>query len=1300
MSDSFFERVSPRLDEIGGASWEAIGAYIVWCITAQVVLYGICMVVNAFFWDGIAERFPKFIRKYVGVKEDPPTDNRVETFLRWVQFSSSLATVCFWVYKTYRFRVSMPVYLLELLFCGFYICAFLLELMRYEFLPAHMWSFNATLDIWTTIPLLLQKGGGPACQTICPGPCWISFSYLRCMRVLLVWTEIEGSGALDNVTEFARGVITTIIKFLVIVVLFSGTMFIFETLGDIEGFTDRTMETEMGHTSFLALCYFTFVTISTVGYGDFSPMTVLGRLFVIIVILGGVAFFSIETGRMMNIMKMSASGKGRFTPRNPRARHVLVIGGGVNGPISVLESFLRSLVDPSHGDKIPEVVLMGPKGPDEDMVTLLAQRWATRANIKYLWGNCAQRADLQRARIQQVEMCYVLADVNARAAQEEDLQNIIRGAAVYRMFSTPLLVMMLEAKNVKVAVQTGIPERMCAGLDDLEISTIASSAQCVGLSTIVINLALPDLKEPEEYADCDRWLEEYIDGANKELYGLQLKSLYHHKTFTQAAKDVYNDCGVMLIACQDDSGSVVMNPGNQFIIKPTTVFFCIADDEDALVSVRSGEGRDWLESYEETRAKVADLRLRDQRKLAASHERPALLALEPEERGVQEEEEEEKKKGAGAAQRGGGHTHPHPRNTTPHKKMPSDQAITMPGKLNLRGQLNSRGLKSMRGRQSEPEPESPPAINLEQLFDEQEHVEDEGLLKTIVDEGNHIVVVGLTSSLFPQLVSIMRQLRHKTYPKALLQTPIIILYTENLTHHPNIQRFLHSYPRVIYVRGSPLKLRSLITAGVDRCSRLLMVANGSQDPKTSEPIMMDQEAILLLSVLESQRSLWGRLPDVICELQVPSNIRQLDETYEEAPPARPDPFSPDASFAERGGGGGGSRQSLPITYSSQFNRTHARYATGGIILRAEFSSLFAAAYYTSGVLDLLKSMTQPPSNPAASIVWKVPATMAMLNQTFESVFAELVEKEAIPIGLCRAPSKQLGNQLSWVYTCPAPDTTIQPGDSVYLLASAEWVEKNKEYTRDLTGSYTPGRATRDSPSPSNDHTPLPLTRRCPQGHELKGMLTPKEGWGCDVCLASDVPQGTAMQGCKRCRWVCCLNCFAHPTPIGTPAPTNHFSTRHVPPGSGPHTNARRPSHQSLESDARSRGSAPPSKEGSRLGSADGSRAGSEARGPLRRYESDNGTLHRPPPPELDSPLSHSRPARVLGGGGASVDGSALSRHDSVASEHTRTPSSASYRPPNPNPTAQSQPSSGLPGLMSDLGNLLDVRKLVPQPASR
>ena len=40
------------------------------------------------------------------------------------------------------------------------------------------------------------------------------------------------------------------------------------------------------------MCYFAFITISTVGYGDYSPQTVPGRLFIIVATVGGVTFFS------------------------------------------------------------------------------------------------------------------------------------------------------------------------------------------------------------------------------------------------------------------------------------------------------------------------------------------------------------------------------------------------------------------------------------------------------------------------------------------------------------------------------------------------------------------------------------------------------------------------------------------------------------------------------------------------------------------------------------------------------------------------------------------------------------------------------------------------------------------------------------------------------------------------------------------------------------------------------------------------------------------------------------------------
>jgi len=50
-------------------------------------------------------------------------------------------------------------------------------------------------------------------------------------------------------------------------------------------------------------CYFSITTLSTVGYGDLYPISTAERLIVIIIMLGGVAYFSFIMGSFIGIIQ-------------------------------------------------------------------------------------------------------------------------------------------------------------------------------------------------------------------------------------------------------------------------------------------------------------------------------------------------------------------------------------------------------------------------------------------------------------------------------------------------------------------------------------------------------------------------------------------------------------------------------------------------------------------------------------------------------------------------------------------------------------------------------------------------------------------------------------------------------------------------------------------------------------------------------------------------------------------------------------------------------------------------------------
>jgi potassium voltage-gated channel Eag-related subfamily H protein 8 len=49
-------------------------------------------------------------------------------------------------------------------------------------------------------------------------------------------------------------------------------------------------------------CYFALTTLSTVGYGDYFPISMMERIVAVVIMLGGVAFFSYIMGNFIEII--------------------------------------------------------------------------------------------------------------------------------------------------------------------------------------------------------------------------------------------------------------------------------------------------------------------------------------------------------------------------------------------------------------------------------------------------------------------------------------------------------------------------------------------------------------------------------------------------------------------------------------------------------------------------------------------------------------------------------------------------------------------------------------------------------------------------------------------------------------------------------------------------------------------------------------------------------------------------------------------------------------------------------------
>lgn len=251
---------------------------------------------------------------------------------------------------------------------------------------------------------------------------WLHFSFLQAIAVLSRYFEVEPvleAMMVQKTSPFRRQLARLTLEFIVFIYIFACGLQLFEVLGDpTESLTATTFELTLANS-----LYFTVVTIFTVGYGDFVPYTLFGRLWIIFIIVFGAYLVSRKIGQVIDVVSGLRRGMGAFV-KDEDVDHCVLCG---NVKWEYLKTFVQEFFADVGNQNTKIVVMCDQSNWSEDLWnSFFTSDTEFKDNVVYLEGACMMREDLLRAQVETALAVFVLNNQHDPQPYLEDSETLKR----------------------------------------------------------------------------------------------------------------------------------------------------------------------------------------------------------------------------------------------------------------------------------------------------------------------------------------------------------------------------------------------------------------------------------------------------------------------------------------------------------------------------------------------------------------------------------------------------------------------------------------------------------------------------------------------------------------------------------------------------------------------------------------------------------------------------------------------------------------------------------------------------------
>lgn len=438
--------------------WNSVVRYVYWGLGGYAI-----SVLLAATRDVILARASRGVRT-PGLSQFSSVHLRIQNFYRTTtliyyiavaRFFLNMAACSIYVYGTYRRTIRPVARVLNILIGVVLSCDLWSSVTSSETSIVFVASISCFFKAFAIPSLLFARGDAG----------YLNFSYLCAFSVYESYRSIVRRIQKD-ISTTKQFVIGLFAQGFTLFFLLAAGMQMLEVPGDIlsEGFIAQWEP--LGDWHFFNSLYYVVITLTTVGYGDFSPETILGRLFSIFMVMLGVVVFAEAAGQIYEHL-LRASGSGTFVKR-ANSRHVIVCG---NPQLSDLIRFTSAFYAKNRLSNLSaKVVVMveEPSWTEREWYHSLARNEFLKKRLEYLVGSVRNASDLSRARLPSADAVFFLTTPSSGAEPATiDTSTVIDSLAVrnYRT-DVPIFTTVLLKRSL---VQMRVAQSTASSIDDPEL---------------------------------------------------------------------------------------------------------------------------------------------------------------------------------------------------------------------------------------------------------------------------------------------------------------------------------------------------------------------------------------------------------------------------------------------------------------------------------------------------------------------------------------------------------------------------------------------------------------------------------------------------------------------------------------------------------------------------------------------------------------------------------------------------------------------------------------------------------------